>query len=50
MFWYPYYRLSGLFKFITALISWITVLALVPSLPKALNLPRMARHQRGSSK
>src|SRR5439155_14445124 len=34
----PVYRLSILMKFITAIVSWATVLALIPVLPKALAL------------
>jgi PAS domain S-box-containing protein len=34
----PVYRLSGLLKLITALLSWATVIALVPLVPKALVL------------
>ena len=38
IFWKPVYRLSGTVKFVTALASWGTVLALVPVVPKALAL------------
>lgn len=38
MFWNPVYRLSGLVKALTAVVSWLTVLALVPALRKALTL------------
>jgi PAS domain S-box-containing protein len=38
MFWWPAYRLSGLIYFITAIISWAAVLALIPVIPKALAL------------
>jgi PAS domain S-box-containing protein len=34
----PVYRLSGLLKLTTALLSWATVIALVPLVPKALVL------------
>jgi signal transduction histidine kinase len=34
----PFYRLTGLVKLVTALVSWATVLALVPLLPRALAL------------
>lgn len=43
IFWIPVYRLQGLFKLTTALVSWATVLALIPALPKALALPGLAR-------
>lgn len=38
IFWHPVYRLSVLLKFMTAIISWITVYQLVRLLPRALNL------------
>lgn len=41
LFWHPWYRLSGLLKFITAMVSWATVIALIPALPKALKLPNL---------
>lgn len=39
LFWQPWYRLSGLVKGFTAVVSWVTVLALIPLVPKALALP-----------
>jgi two-component sensor histidine kinase len=36
IFWWPAYRLAGLIKLCTALVSWTTVLALIPATPKAL--------------
>jgi PAS domain S-box-containing protein len=36
IFWWPAYRLAGVLKFITALISWGTVVALVPIIPGVL--------------
>src|SRR5437867_6492099 len=42
LFWHPWYRLSGLSKLLTAIVSWATVIALVPILPKALTLPGLA--------
>ncbi|MDB5384559.1 MAG: luxQ 1, partial [Planctomycetaceae bacterium] len=36
IFWYPLYRLAGVVKLFTALISWATVIALIPIVPKAL--------------
>lgn len=35
LFWIPLFRFDGLLKFITAVISWITVFALIKALPKA---------------
>lgn len=35
-FYTPIYRLDGLLKLATALVSWLTVLALVPVIPRAL--------------
>jgi signal transduction histidine kinase len=40
--WDPMYRLSGLIKAWTAIISIATVIALIPLLPKALALPSLA--------
>ena len=34
----PVYRFAGLIKLVTAIVSWATVLALVPVLPRALRL------------
>lgn len=39
LFWQPWYRLSGIIKLITALVSWTTVLVLFRLLPRALALP-----------
>jgi PAS domain S-box-containing protein len=36
IFWWPAYRLAGVIKLATAVVSWGTVLALVPATPKAL--------------
>jgi chemotaxis family two-component system sensor kinase Cph1 len=38
MFWWPAYRLNGFERFLTATISWTTVVALVPIIPMALSL------------
>jgi two-component system, chemotaxis family, sensor kinase Cph1 len=38
MFWWPVYRLNTLERFITGLISWVTVFALIPIVPVALAL------------
>lgn len=39
LFWQPWYRLSGIIKLVTALVSWTTVLVLFRLLPRALALP-----------
>jgi PAS domain S-box-containing protein len=36
IFWQPLYRLAGVIKLVTFLVSWLTVAALVPTIPKAL--------------
>ena len=36
IFWWPAYRLAGVIKLFTALVSWGTVFALVPVVPMAL--------------
>jgi two-component system, sensor histidine kinase and response regulator len=38
IFWWPAYRLAGLIKLVTAVVSWATVIALVPVVPRALAL------------
>lgn len=42
-FWEPWYRFSGLIKFCTATISWITVFALFRLIPLALTIPSEAK-------
>jgi PAS domain S-box-containing protein len=36
IFWWPAYRLAGVIKLFTAVVSWATVIALVPVIPKGL--------------
>ena len=36
IFWWPAYRLAGLIKLLAAVVSWATVVALVPAVPRAL--------------
>jgi signal transduction histidine kinase len=36
LFWWPAYRLAGLIKLFTAIVSWGTVLALIPATPRVL--------------
>ena len=36
IFWWPAYRLAGAIKLFTALVSWATVIALIPVAPLAL--------------
>jgi signal transduction histidine kinase len=38
LFWHPVYRLSALVRFITGVVSWITVFSLFQLLPKAFSL------------
>jgi PAS domain S-box-containing protein len=38
MFWYPVYRLSAFARFITAVISWVTIIALFRYIPKIMAL------------
>ncbi|XZE36276.1 PAS domain S-box protein [Pirellulaceae bacterium SH501] len=42
IFWWPVYRFSGLVKCFTAIISWVTVFALIRIMPAALRLPSAA--------
>lgn len=43
IFWHPVYRFDGMVKIATAIISWATVLALIPVIPKVLDLPKLER-------
>jgi protein-histidine pros-kinase len=38
IFWWPAYRLAGVLKLLTAMISWATVIALIPITPLALTM------------
>lgn len=42
MFYYPIYRVSGAMKFLTAVVSWMTVFAIIRITPEALSLPGRA--------
>lgn len=46
MFWWPAYRLNALFRFITACVSWITVISLVRVFPEAIKLKTSADFER----
>ncbi len=43
IFWHPVYRLAGVVKLFTALVSWGTVFALVKVTPAALRWPSLAK-------
>lgn len=43
IFYHPVYRFSALAKLITAVVSWITVFALIHILPQALELPGVSK-------
>lgn len=43
IFWEPVYRFSGLIKAVTAIVSWATVVALIPIIPRVLNLPSLEK-------
>ena len=43
IFWYPVYRLAGVVKLVTAIVSWGTVAALIVVIPTALKFPRLAK-------
>jgi len=36
IFWWPAYRLAGVIKLLTAVVSWATVFALIPVVPRVL--------------
>ena len=38
IFWWPGYRLSALLRFITAIVSWLTIVAIYKYIPTALRL------------
>src|SRR5712671_144440 len=38
IFWWPAYRLAALIKLFTAIVSWATVIAIIPIVPQALSL------------
>jgi len=46
IFWWPAYRLAGLIKLFTAVVSWATVFALVPIIPQALTMRSNAEPER----
>ncbi len=43
IFWHPIYRIAGLVKLFTAVVSWATIVALVQVTPQALRLPGLAK-------
>lgn len=45
IFWHPWYRLSALFKVATAVVSWLTVVAIFRVMPLALELPGVIRER-----
>lgn len=47
IFWMPVYRLAGLVKLATAIVSWVTVIALIPIIPQALLMrtPKKLEHE-----
>lgn len=49
IFWWPASRLSAAVKVITAVVSWATVIALLPILPRALTIPRACSAVRARS-
>jgi len=49
IFWHPWYRFSGAVKLFTAVVSWLTVGALIKVLPKALTLPGLVKESHGKT-
>ncbi len=43
IFWWPAYRVSGALKLITAIVSWLTVIALIRIAPFALEVPGIVK-------
>lgn len=46
IFWWPAYRFAGLLKLLTAVVSCLTVVALIPAIPQALALRSPAELER----
>ncbi len=46
IFWWPAYRLAGVIKLLTAIVSWGTVMALIPATPVALAMRSPGELQR----
>ena len=46
LFWKPWYRFSGVMKFMTAVVSWVTVVSMIRIAPKALRLPGLEKVNR----
>ena len=46
IFWWPAYRVAGLLKLLTAVVSWTTVIALIPIVPRVLQLESPALLER----
>ena len=46
IFWHPVYRLAGLVKAVTAVVSWAAVIVTIRILPAALRLPDLAQSER----
>lgn len=43
IFWWPAYRIAAVVKAVTAIVSWATVVALIPVIPQALALPGLKK-------
>jgi PAS domain S-box-containing protein len=43
IFWQPIYRVSGFMKFVTAIVSWATVVALARYVPQVLHFPSLPK-------
>lgn len=41
IFWHPIYRFAGVWKLCTAIVSWMTVIAMIPLVPKVLRWPTL---------
>ena len=46
IFWNPIYRLAAVMRFLTAVVSWATVFALIPTIPAAMTFRSPADLQR----
>lgn len=50
IFWWPGYRVSAVVRFVTAIVSFVTVLALIRDLPKLLDIKSPTENKRENEK
>src|SRR3954470_20277046 len=50
VFQYPLYRFAGVMKALTAIVSWLTVIALIQVIPRVMTLVSEAEKNRGGTR